>query len=331
MDLNSSSPTLPRSGSMRNGCLSRRPTLVLRTDALECSSWPTPAATVICDGVSEEVFEARRQENLAKGINGNGMGTPLTIAAQTWPTPDTNRSSYSNGHNGFANLRETATLWGTPEANERANRGARRSNNPISTGGGQSHLADDVELWATPAATDDRRGTTGYSPQQIARGARVLPHDVSLWATPMAADDGNKATPQSKIGLIPQAVNWPTPSARDTKSGDASDETMDRNARPLNEVACRFSPQVPQTADGLTSSSKRHTSRRRLNPAFVCWLMGAPWWWTRAERINFAAEEMESYRCRLLSHLLNLCGGSNHGVDGTRQANVSSQPLGIRD
>ena len=33
-----------------------------------------------------------------------------------------------------------------------------------------------------------------------------------------------------------------------------------------------------------------------------------PWWWTRAEPISFAAEEMALWRCRLRSRLSDLCG-----------------------
>ena len=46
------------------------------------SGWPTPNAQNFNDGESIETWEARRQQNLAKGINGNGQGTPLAIAAQ---------------------------------------------------------------------------------------------------------------------------------------------------------------------------------------------------------------------------------------------------------
>lgn len=50
-------------------------------------AWPTPAASVINDGEPLEKWEERRQRNLAKHVNGNGHGTPLTIAAQAWATP----------------------------------------------------------------------------------------------------------------------------------------------------------------------------------------------------------------------------------------------------
>lgn len=48
---------------------------------------PTPTASNPNDGESLESWEARRQRNLAKGINGNGQGTPLGIAVRLLPTP----------------------------------------------------------------------------------------------------------------------------------------------------------------------------------------------------------------------------------------------------
>lgn len=56
--------------------------------------WPTPSAAISNDGETIESWEARKQRNLAVGNNGNGMGTPLTIAsvrfADNWPTPTAN-------------------------------------------------------------------------------------------------------------------------------------------------------------------------------------------------------------------------------------------------
>jgi len=48
---------------------------------------PTPTASNPNDGEGLESWEARRQRNLAKGINGNGQGTPLAIAVRLYPTP----------------------------------------------------------------------------------------------------------------------------------------------------------------------------------------------------------------------------------------------------
>lgn len=48
---------------------------------------PTPAAGNFNDGEDVDGWLARREAIKAKGINGNGMGTPLAIAVKTLPTP----------------------------------------------------------------------------------------------------------------------------------------------------------------------------------------------------------------------------------------------------
>jgi len=49
--------------------------------------WPTPSAGNFNDGEDPASWAARRDRELAKGRNGNGMGTPLGIAVHLWPTP----------------------------------------------------------------------------------------------------------------------------------------------------------------------------------------------------------------------------------------------------
>ena len=51
--------------------------------------WPTPSASVPNDHETPESWEARRQTMIAKGYNGNGAGTPLSIEAKLWATPRT--------------------------------------------------------------------------------------------------------------------------------------------------------------------------------------------------------------------------------------------------
>ena len=53
-------------------------------DASGSSCWPTPDAAVMNDGEAPESFERRRAALAAKGINGNGAGTPLAQATKTW-------------------------------------------------------------------------------------------------------------------------------------------------------------------------------------------------------------------------------------------------------
>ena len=99
--------------------------------------------------------------------------------------------------------------------------------------------------------------------------------------------------------LRTSTARWMTPRARDYRG-------IGKDCLP--EQIESFPPPPATTTHGEPSSQSTHTSRRRLNPAFVCWLMGLNWWWTRAEPISFAAAEMESYRSRLRWHFENLCG-----------------------
>ena len=73
---------LRKSGRPRTAADGDLPAAVERVGLL-----PTPAAGNFNDGESVESWEARRQANLAKGVNGNGQGTPLGIALQLLKTP----------------------------------------------------------------------------------------------------------------------------------------------------------------------------------------------------------------------------------------------------
>ena len=55
--------------------------------ASQVGMWPTPSAINANDGEGLATWEARRQRIKAEKKNGNGMGTPLAIAIQMWPTP----------------------------------------------------------------------------------------------------------------------------------------------------------------------------------------------------------------------------------------------------
>ena len=69
-------PTLPLSGSMRNGTLSQQPRLAPRTAATECGLWPTPTAT---------------DSKMSGGTNGQHQ-TLTDATVRMWPTPKTTDS-----------------------------------------------------------------------------------------------------------------------------------------------------------------------------------------------------------------------------------------------
>jgi hypothetical protein len=171
----------------------------------------------------------------------------------------------------------------------------------------QIDLASVIRQWPTPQQADGERGS-----QTLMRGEGnpTMRGAVLLWATPsaMVANDGegtetwrarqqilkekgingNGAGVPLAIQAQEKAAAWATPSARDWRAGDASDATMERNARPLNEQATHWdgpdSRPAPTTeTDGGPSSNATPTSRLQLNAKFVELLMGLPCGWTACE------------------------------------------------
>jgi hypothetical protein len=117
------------------------------------------------------------------------------------------------------------------------------------------------------------------------------------------------------MGLDQQAANWPTPDVcsanRDMSRIDPDQQKTASGKRTIGlpTIASAFSPQAQQIQDGQESSPADPTSRRRLNPRFVEWLMGFPLGWTNTEPTDCDAAAMESWRCRHLSALSLLLDG----------------------
>ena len=86
-----------------------------------------------------------------------------------------------------------------------------------------------------------------------------------LWPTPTVKGNYNKAglSAKSGDGLATAVMRVATPTARDFRSGKASEATHAKNSRPLSEQI-----------GGL------------LNPTWVEWLMGWPLGWTDLEPLG---------------------------------------------
>ena len=118
----------------------------------------------------------------------------------------------------------------------------------------------------------------------------TLARRVRLWGTPRAADANGpqgSATRQGGPGLNTTAVGWATPTARDWEDG-ASVAGVPENGL-LGRQAPNFQNGLPSpttSTGGAPSSSAAPTSRRRLNPRFVAWLMGFPHTWAEIDRFN---------------------------------------------
>lgn len=249
------------------------------------SFWPT--ARTVTGGAES----AQRKQELGRKESGGG---DLQAAAQSWPTPRTkttlgdsgSRKRLLEGEN--PGLNDMASRWPTPTAMDSHSSGD-TSSNPGSRRHPGVTLTDAASRnWATPTAP--------------------APHDSEV-----SVGRERKDRPGYGLELVNQAVRWPTPNQRDHKGPDLKSRHGGASLPHFVETGERtHSPSSPQVQVTSTSGAELSRtgvetfSRLRLNPAFVCWLMGWPWWWTNPGRISFARSAMESYLSRLRTLLESL-------------------------
>ncbi len=137
--------------------------------------------------------------------------------------------------------------------------------------------------WPTPTAGDAKQsGAAAYSTESGRHAGTTLTDAIRMWPTPAARDwksgrsnlIGTNARPLSEVVLV-----WPTPRAADSIKGRRTPEGA------AKERARTNGPDLPAMAGGS------------LNPTWVEWLMGFPLGWT-----DCAASVTESYRLWLRGH-----------------------------
>lgn len=146
------------------------------------------------------------------------------------------------------------------------------------------------------------------------KGELNLQTAVALWPTATVCGNHNRKglSKTSGDGLATAAKNWPTPATRDYKGANSAEHLTNGTGRLHldqlpNYVEHIFLPKAQNQSDGGRSLPNNTGSRPRLNPAFVCHLMGWPIWWTHPEAISSAPAEMALYRSKQqlpLSYLL---------------------------
>lgn len=244
-----------------------------------------------------------------------------TTYSATWPKTGSMRNGWCYLRQPLALLTDASecSSWLTPH-------GFGAGNGPDG-----NEFSTAVRAWTTPQSQDSKESARSES--EFAS----LTVDAMRWPTPSASvsNDGEslaswedrrdrmKAMEINGNGLgMPLAIAaraWPTPSATDGKGspiGGGLDmrRNMTRGVR-LPEQVERYLHQDQPTNDGQTSSPQPRGSRRRLNPAFVCWLMGLPPLWTNIAHTSCDAAAMALYRSKLQRQLSSFFGGSESRVE----------------
>lgn len=264
-------------------------------------------------------------------------------ACSSWATPIASIATGAGLHGSQSpNLQTQVSLWPTPIVHGNAN----KPSEGTESGTG---LRTAAVLWTTPMAQDGESPETWLARREMLKAAgqngngcgTPLAIAAMMWPTPTTSRNHNKPGERTHggAGLPGAATNWPTLMARDGKSSQVSDATLNKGGRPLNEIAvnwstpratdgekggpnqsfgaggtplptqaCQFSRQVPESStDGVTSLAKTKRSLR-LSPRFTCWLMG----WPLIGRDYSVCSETEwsLYRLRLRSALSGLLSGN---------------------
>ena len=303
-DLMSSSPTLPRWGSMRSGELFRRQTLVPPIAETGSGLLPTPLASN------------------TKACHLRSGGRPARSYLIPTPTASPDAPNHGSNSHGPHNLLEVAQtgwkpgrMWPTPTSTLGTN-GRLVTPSKRREGGTLIEALSARTLWPTPTVCGNynRKGLSATSGDGLATA-------VATWPTPTASDNRPRGTPHStarrmrlgkQIGLEAM-VKWLTPTVEDAGRAGSADAWRQyeqtgktTGARLRNQVAGRqwLTPTAHNAKEtNAPSESNLHTptlaaqAGGALNPTWVEWLMGWPLGWTDLKPL-----EMGKYQQWLQQH-----------------------------
>ena len=203
-----------------------------------------------------------------------------------WPTIRAEDAESCGQHPGATDaLNKTAEKWGTPHGMAGIDHTGKQ--------GSGGEFAKSVERWGTLLAQHANGTPEEFLRRKrdsVARGNSMgislsdLNMQVQTWPTPGANDHKGSAQEGQRRGQLDEAVEqkWCTPN---TMGGGQTSRGPGRNDEPLIDgqaqaVTALSRPDPATSSHGAASSPNAPTSRPRLNPAFVEWLMGMPHGWT---------------------------------------------------
>lgn len=267
--------------------------------------WPTVTARDC-----ESPAKVKRRANATPG------GTPLVLAVQNWPTPDTvNRKSQkamtASTDNGRRSGGGNSSPPGLEQVAELAE-GILPPEIPESSALPPKTRALIGSLWPTPTVQDSEN-TAG--PSQFDRNSQPLNvrvHTVELpanWPTPTGLGphdslaSAGRPRPNKKTALmLPDIVgkaeeaNWPTPTEGDAKASGSRIGNPNTNAHPgvsLTDATVRAPAGRPDPAsintDGKKPASSRSPSRGQLNSRWVAQLQGFPSDWCELSPLDLVS------------------------------------------
>lgn len=254
----------------------------------ESSSWPTP--------------NTRDHHPQGPRVDYPQRQTNLPDVVKTWPTARREDGESAGNHPGATDSLTGATRnWTTPTATERSGQGERNKarildvKNWMTPHGmhgtdhtGKTGRGGEFAAQATQWRTPDAPGKGGPRNRQGSIGAghqTTIGEQAEHWQTPATDSFRSRGGDRKdEIGLDQQARFFPTPAQRDYRTPNKK-SYQDRGGETKGEQLQNFVahslpdqtiPDGPPSLESGPTSRRQSTSKKRLNPRFVAWLLGFP-------------------------------------------------------
>ena len=266
-----------------------------QTIGLQAEMWPTPQLSDqsgIVDGaaarLSHTAENGERAQLYRRVAEFYTNGDP-----ESWPTARAARGPLYrqralDGRRALS-LEGRAESWPTPRADEREQ---------YNSGDESVALSRRAALWPSPLAADGPK-----APDRHARGNPSLPGAARAWRTPRAIYGEHRGM-EDRHHLTGQAIEmWGTPQARDWRDAVEPPASVPTDSHLSRQAQRSLIGGPPSSPGGRTS--RRPSSRPRLNPKFVSWMMNLPVDWcdpfVPIDRTSYARWETQSCQVVLRS------------------------------